>query len=70
MVGPACLPREVVERIARETNAAVQSAAAKQQLDKFGYELQGSTPEELGKFIREQLASWREGVRDAGIQPD
>ena len=45
-------------------------AQVKEQLDKFGYELQSSTPEELGRFIRDQLASWRQGVRDAGIQPD
>jgi len=70
MVGPAGLPREVVERIARETNAAVQIATVKEQLDRFGYELQGSSPEELGKFIRDQFAAWRQAVRDAGIQPD
>jgi len=70
MVGPAGLPREIVQRINRDTNTAVANGQVKETLDKFGYELQGSTPEELGKFIRDQFAAWRQGVRDAGIQPD
>ena len=70
MVGPAGMPRDVVDRVARETNAAVTNSQVKEQLDKFGYELQGSTPDELGRFIRDQLAAWRQGIRDAGIQPD
>ncbi|HEV8094675.1 MAG TPA: tripartite tricarboxylate transporter substrate binding protein [Burkholderiales bacterium] len=70
MVGPAGLPRDIVQRINRDTNAAVANAQVKELLDKFGFELQGSTPEELGKFIRDQFAAWRQGIRDAGIQPD
>ena len=70
MVGPAGLPRDVVERVAKETNAAMANAQAKATLDKFGFELQGSSPEELGKFIRDQLAAWKKGVAEAGIQPD
>jgi tripartite-type tricarboxylate transporter receptor subunit TctC len=70
MVGPAGLPREIVQRINRDSNAAVANAQVKEVLDKFGFELQGSTPEELGKFIRDQFAAWRQGIRDAGIQPD
>jgi tripartite-type tricarboxylate transporter receptor subunit TctC len=70
MVGPAGLPREIVQRINRDTNAALANAQVKEALDKFGFELQGSTPEELGKFIRDQFAAWRQGIRDAGIQPD
>ena len=70
MVGPAGLPRDIVQRVNRETNAAVANAQVKEALDKFGFELQGSTPDELGKFIRDQLAAWRQGVREAGIQPD
>jgi tripartite-type tricarboxylate transporter receptor subunit TctC len=70
MVGPAGVPREIVQRINRDTNAAVANAQVKETLDKFGFELQGSTPEELGKFIRDQFAAWRQGIRDAGIQPD
>jgi tripartite-type tricarboxylate transporter receptor subunit TctC len=70
MVGPAKLPRDIVERIARETNAAVANAQVKEALDKFGFELQGSSPDELGKFIRDQLVAWRTAVKEAGIQPD
>ena len=70
MVGPAKMPRDIVERLARDVNAAVNNAQVKEQLDKFGYELQGSSPEELGKFIREQLAAWRRAVKEAGIEPN
>ena len=70
IVGPAGMPRDIVERVARETNAAVANAQAKEALDKFGFELQGSSPDELGKFIRDQLAAWRTAVKEAGITPD
>ena len=70
VVGPAGMPRDIVQRVHRETNAALGNAQVKETLDKFGFELQGSTPDELGKFIRDQLAAWRQGVREAGIQPD
>ena len=70
MVGPAGMPREIVARVNKETSAALQDAKVKEMLDRFGFEMQGSSPEELGKFIRDQLAAWRQGVKDAGIEPD
>jgi tripartite-type tricarboxylate transporter receptor subunit TctC len=70
MVGPAGMPREIVDRVARDTNAALTNAQVRENLDKFGFELQGSSSDELGKFIREQLAAWRQAVKEAGIQPD
>ena len=70
MVGPAGMPRDIVQRVNRETNAALGNVQVKDTLEKFGFELQGSTPDELGKFIRDQLAAWRQGIREAGIQPD
>ena len=70
MVGPAGMPRDIVERVARDTNAAVNHPQAKEALDKFGFELQGSSSDELGKFIRDQLAAWRQAVKEAGIEPD
>lgn len=70
MFGPAGLPREIVERLSREFNAAILKPGVKDPLDKYGYELQGSTSLELAAFVREQAESWKRGVREAGIQPD
>ena len=70
MFGPARLPRDVVDRLAREFNTAVLRPEVKDALDKFGFELQGSTPQELGKFVKDQYESWKIAVREAGIQPE
>lgn len=70
MFGPAKLPSEIVERLAREFNAAIKRPEVKDALDKYGYELEGSTPQELTAYVREQVASWKRGVQDAGIVPD
>ena len=70
MFGPAKLPSEIVERLAREFNAAIKRPEVKDALDKYGYELQGSTSQELTAYVREQVDSWKRGVQDAGIVPD
>ena len=70
MFGPANMPRDIVERLAREFNLAITRAEVKDALDKYGYELQGSTPQELTAFVREQVDSWKRGVQNAGITPD
>ena len=70
MFGPAKLPSEIVERLAREFNAAIKRPEVKEALDKYGYELQGSTSQELTAYVREQVDSWKRGVQDAGIIPD
>ena len=70
MFGPAKLPREIVDRLAREFNAAILRPEVKEALDRYGFELQGSTPEELGTFVKDQLEAWKRAVREAGIQPE
>ena len=70
MFGPAKLPSDIVERLAREFNAAIKRPEVKDALDKYGYELQGSTSQELTAYVREQVDSWKRGVQDAGIVPD
>lgn len=70
MFGPAKMPGEIVERLAREFNAAIKRPEVKDALDKYGYELEGSTSQELTAYVREQVGSWKRGVQDAGIIPD
>ena len=65
--GPAKLPRPIVERLTREINAILQRPEVKEQLDRQAFEGEGSTPEELGAFVKEQLEVWRRAVREAGI---
>jgi len=70
MFGPAKLPGDIVERLGREFNVAIRRPEVKDALDKYGYELEGSTPQELAAYVREQVASWKRGVQEAGITPD
>jgi tripartite-type tricarboxylate transporter receptor subunit TctC len=68
LFGPAKLPREIVDRVA----AAMQAVAARQdvrgQLDKIAFEMQSSTPEEMGAFNQAQLDIWRRTVQDIGME--
>ena len=70
MFGPAGLPRDIVERLAREFNAAILRPEVKEALDRYGFELQGSTPQELGTFVKDQFEAWKRALREAGIQPE
>jgi tripartite-type tricarboxylate transporter receptor subunit TctC len=65
--GPAKLPRSVVERLTREINAILQRPEIKEQIERQAFEVEGSTPEELGVFVKAQLEVWRRAVREAGI---
>lgn len=70
LFGPAKLPREVVDRLAREMKAVIERADVREQLGRYAFEGQSSSPEEMGAFLKEQLAVWRQTVKVTGIQPD
>ena len=65
--GPPRMPREVVERLNKEVNAALKRPEVLEQLQRYGYAAQGSTPEGLTAINRDDLALWRKLVREAGI---
>jgi hypothetical protein len=68
--GPAKMPREVVERLNREFNAALGRPDVVQAMEKQAFILGGSTPEQLGALVREQLDSYRATMKAAGIEPE
>jgi tripartite-type tricarboxylate transporter receptor subunit TctC len=70
LFGPAKLPREIAERLSREMRTVVSRPDVREQLDRQAFDGQASTPEELAAYLKEQIGSWKQAARDAGIQPD
>ena len=65
--GPPKMPRDIVERLNKEVNAALKRPDVLEQLQRYGYAAEGSTPEGLTAINRDDLALWRRLVREAGI---
>ncbi len=70
LVGPAKLPREIVERVNRELGAVLRRPEVVAALEKQAFMPNPSTPEQFGAFIREQVQSYGSLLRAAGVQPD
>jgi tripartite-type tricarboxylate transporter receptor subunit TctC len=70
LFGPAKMPREIVERLNKEFGAAMQRPDVVQAMDKQAFLLLPSTPERLGAFVKEQMDSYRNVLRAAGVQPE
>ena len=65
--GPAGLPQEITQRLSREINAALARPEVREQHDRVGVVVRGSSPEELAHLVKEQLEAWRRAIRDAKI---
>ena len=70
LVGPAKMPKDIVERLSRETNAVLRRPEVRVQLDNQAFEAAGSTPEEMSVVIREQLEAWRRTIGDLKLKLD
>ena len=70
LFGPAGLPPEIALRLSKELGAIMARPQIREQIDRQGFALAGSSPEELRRFIRQQLDAWAQGFREAGIQPE
>lgn len=70
LFGPARLPPEITQRMNRELNAAMQRPEVREKISALGFELGGSTPDEMATFLQEQLLAWGRAFRDAGMTPE
>ena len=70
LFGPAKLPPEITQRMNRELNAAMQRPEVREKITALGFELGGSTPDEMATFLQEQLVAWGRAFRDAGMTPE
>jgi tripartite-type tricarboxylate transporter receptor subunit TctC len=70
LLGPAGLPRPIVERLNREAVALLRAPATREKYAAFGIDMTPSTPEELRERIRTEGPYWAKLMREAGVKPE
>lgn len=70
VVAPAKTPTAAIARLHQEIVKALGDADLKKRIAGVGARTVGSTPEELGAFIKKELATWSTVVKAAGIRID
>ncbi len=70
VMGPAKLPRSIVERINLETHKALQNREVRERLTTAGIEPIPNTPQEFQKMLETEYARWATVVKTAGLKPE
>jgi tripartite-type tricarboxylate transporter receptor subunit TctC len=70
LVGPAGMPRPVVDKIQRKIASLYTDPALIDRLDKAGIGPVSSTPAEFETFVRKEMDRWGKIYRDSGIKLD
>lgn len=69
LVGPAGLPAEIVTKMNAEMVKVLANPNVREQMGRQGFIVKSSTPDELAKVIKDQLAIWKDALKLAGVQP-
>ena len=70
LLGPAGMPPDAAETIARETQKAMQTREVREQLEKQGFVVIGSSPQFFETFIRAEREKWTKVVRETGARAE
>ncbi len=70
VIGPAGIPRPVVDKLNAAINRAVRTPAFEGRLAALGQEVAGGTPEDFAEAIRRDSAKWLDVIRRSGIRLD
>jgi len=66
---PKATPRAIVRRVNEELVRLMSTPEFKGHMEKQGFEIVTSTPEECDSLIASEVAQWTKVVKDAGIKP-
>ena len=70
LFGPAKMPPEIANRLSKELTAIIARPQIRDQIDRQGFALAASTPQEMATFVKQQLVAWKQGFEDAGMKPE
>jgi len=68
--GPSKMPAPVTGSVSKAVNSILMRDDVRVEFSKQGFEGSGSTPEQLGIYVKSQLKVWREAIKTAGIIPE
>jgi tripartite-type tricarboxylate transporter receptor subunit TctC len=70
ILGPANLPKDVVAKFNADINKALKDEGLQKKLGDQGADVAGSTPEQFGKLIRDDMVRWGKIVKESGAKVD
>ena len=70
MFGPAALPRDIVVKVNADIGWVLAAADVKERLASSGADPAPTTPEELARLVREEIAKWAKVVAESGAKID
>jgi tripartite-type tricarboxylate transporter receptor subunit TctC len=70
LMAPAATPKPILEQLSTAVNKIINAPDVKNNWAKQGAAPMGMTPDEFGKFLREDIAKWSKLVKDTGMKVD
>ena len=69
MFAPTGIPMAIVETLSAETRRGLMRPEFASIAEAQGMDIVGSTPAELGRLVRTEMAMWQKVVKTMGIKP-
>jgi tripartite-type tricarboxylate transporter receptor subunit TctC len=70
IMAPTGTPRAVVDKLNAEISKAVNAPEMKEAWGKQGAVAMSMTPDEFGRYMREDIEKWARIVKISGAKPD
>ena len=70
VAAPAKTPHEIVAKLNDATVKALRSPDVRERMGQIGFDVVASSPEEFGRFMKEEVDRWTEVVKRGGIKPE
>jgi len=70
LLGPAALPKPVVERVNAEMNKTLALPDVKARFAQMGFDQAGGTPASFAQVMQRDADKWSKVIKDAGVKPE
>ncbi|OLE19200.1 MAG: LacI family transcriptional regulator [Betaproteobacteria bacterium 13_1_20CM_3_63_8] len=67
---PAKTPREIIARLNDAAVKALRSPEIRERMNQIGFDVVAGTPQEFGRFMKDEVERWTKVVERGGIKPD